>query len=368
MKNIDLFVYDSNYILQGEISGYDSIEIERNMFSVSKMTIRVAQNYNSLILLQKGHVITIQSDPFYPYVIDHFGAITEKGREIIEVYAFSLNYFLSFRTLPVQTVIKGPVESSVKKVVTDNCISPTNPNRVIPMLELDVNTNIPGQVDIVRTGGNILTHAMEVLKEFMATIDIIFDTNVNGEVTRLLCKTWTGFNKTDSQNVFPPVLFSKEFNNVVTQNYFNSDMKLKTVSYVAGEGEGILRQVREVNDAVGIGRRELYVDARDLQSTYYDTNGDQQTLTPQEYTNSLIARGIQELNKNTSIETFDSVVNDNQFTLNRDYSIGDIVTFYDRELNLKKDVQVTTIKTTANKNGVKNVPSFGTGILKPILF
>ena len=366
--SLDLYVISLDNGVRGEISDYDSLEIERNYYSVSKMVLRVPKTMENADLLRKGNLLALTNNPTYPYIIEHFGSIKEGRKEIIEVYAYSLNYLLSFRTVPTQTVLRGHVEDVVKELIRINAINPSDPNRVIPLLSLEDNLFSGINTIISKTGSNLLEHSFDILKEFEFSLDLIVDYQAGStNVSNIKVMTWRGNDRSINQSTLPRVMFSQDFDNILSQNYYNSDLDLKTVAYVAGEGEGVNRAIQQVNNASGLFRREQYVDARDLQRTYFDENGDQQTLVEDDYLSSLTNRGLENLSNRLTVESFEATVDDVQYRLGTDYGLGDLVTFQDSELGVTLNVRVTSIKTISNKEGVTHTPSFGTGIPNKLL-
>ena len=353
---MDLFIYRRGEGFIGEISDYESLEIERNYYTYSKLTLRLPKNQENINLLKLGNMITTDKDKLYPYQIEHFSVIKEGKRDIIEVYGVSLNYILSNRTIIRQEVYSGNVEDVVKRFITSNAINSLDASRNIPGLILGANTGIAGTIQASRTGGDLMTNSFDLLKEVEATIDIVLSPNLqNFEVV-----TWKAPDRSILQNVNNHVIFSSEYDNVLNQSYYIDTLKYKNTTVVAGEGEGVLRTVATVGSASGWDRREIYVDARDLQSTYQDENGTQQTLTPTEYEALLINRGIENNNNSDVVESFEATIDRVQYIVGRDYNIGDKITFFDNEINIVKNVRTVQITTTVDPTGVTDTPSFGT--------
>ena len=79
-------------------------------------------------------------------------------------------------------------------------------------------------------------------------------------------ETYQGTDRSINQQENSHVVFSRDEDNLYEQEYEDSNKELKTTAIVAGEGEGAARTVITVNnDFKGLERRELFVDARDLQ-------------------------------------------------------------------------------------------------------
>ena len=63
------------------------------------------------------------------------------------------------------------------------------------------------------------------------------------------------------------VIFSNEFENIVTTTYIEDDTNIGNVALVAGEGQGSERTRNVSGYAEGLDRYEIYVDARDVSKT-----------------------------------------------------------------------------------------------------
>lgn len=105
-------------------------------------------------------------------------------------------------------------------------------------------------------------------------------------------------------------------------------------------------------------RKELWVDARDLQST--DENDMQ--LSDAEYNKLLWQRGLQKLSDYKVVENFSSVIKTfgfQQYEYNKDYFLGDIVTVADREIDITMDTQITEVERVWDENGYSFSLTFG---------
>ena len=83
---------------------------------------------------------------------------------------------------------------------------------------------------------------------------------------------YAGLDHSYQQTTNPYVIFSPEFNNIITSTYTEDDIPFKNVALVAGVGEGDERVTISVGSASGLDRRELYVDARDISDRIAGSN------------------------------------------------------------------------------------------------
>lgn len=354
---IDLLVFNKQLSLLGEVSEYIDLQIERKLDTYSELMLTVGANEEKISLLKDGNVITTQSNPSYGYVIQHV-RYAENNNKVIEVVAFSLNYLLTYRAIFPQQTITSNHETAIRRFVSKNAINPDDPKRVIPRLELGDNGNIGFRTTFVKTGGNVLEYVMSVANEVGATVDILID----HRFATMYLSVQKGVNRSANQSTNPVVMFSEEFDNVLNQEYFLSYINYKNAAIVAGEGEGNNRIVVNISQSSGLDRRELYVDARDLQREYQDDNGNEQLIPLDEYTDALISRGQESLLETSFIETFEAEVDDTQFVYGVDYTIGDTVSVRSKTFNFVSHVPVSSVTITANPSGVKIVPTLGTAL------
>lgn len=96
-------------------------------------------------------------------------------------------------------------------------------------------------------------------------------------------------------------------------------------------------------------RRELYIDARDLQSGSDPDN----PLTPEEYTALLVNRGTEKLAEHQLVQSFSTEVRTLRptYVYDEDYRLGDTITCIDERLGITVDAVVEGVQRSAGKNG-----------------
>jgi hypothetical protein len=123
---------------------------------------------------------------------------------------------------------------------------------------------------------------------------------------------------------------------------------------VAGEDKDKNRKTRIVGTGTGLERRELYTDARDIQSEKED--GTQ--MTEAEYYELLDARGASKLSENQVSKAFDAKIETTRvFVFNEDFFIGDIVQI-ESENDVKKKARITEAVRSQNENGFEIYPTY----------
>lgn len=179
-----------------------------------------------------------------------------------------------------------------------------------------------------------------------------------------LCLTYDfGFKETSTSIVNPEntieffkgrdlsntVEFTINFDNLLSESFEASNFDEMTTAVVFGEGEGSARKTIRINDNLsGLERKELYVDARDLQKTT-----DNVTLTDAQYNETLKARGNKGLAERiaTLLVKGDINLNNDLFEFGKDYDIGDRIRISSKVFGLSKTVLLAGVEETWDDKG-----------------
>lgn len=172
---------------------------------------------------------------------------------------------------------------------------------------------------------------------------------------------YAGTDRSYAQNKNPWIVFSDNFNNLGATDDLESLKELGTIAYIAGEEEQPSREwttlvTQEVSNPML--RREIFVDARDIQSTYHDENGDEQTISKADYIQLLKSRGEEKMQEYVRIHDYSSNVDSNiEHVYGVDYHLGDIVEIvnsYGHEVRAR----VMELVLSDDPEGLKVYPTF----------
>lgn len=258
----------------------------------------------------------------------------------VKITGRSAACLLDRRIILEQTTLYGRVDQVIYKLIDENAIRPANPARALP-LTMDVPDVITDRISTQHTGTNLLTAVEDICAAHGLGFRVVSD-DISQVVLRV--ELYVGKDRSAWQLENSPVFFSPEFENLISSNYAFDMAKYKNVAVVAGEGEGKARKRAVFGDASGLLRRELYVDARDM-STNEGEIGDA------DYTAQLEARGAEKLAETQTTEAFGGEVDTvNTFTLDVDYTVGDIVTV-ENEYGIRVDTRISAIPEYWDENG-----------------
>lgn len=110
----------------------------------------------------------------------------------------------------------------------------------------------------------------------------------------------------------------------------------------------------------GLERREIYVDARDLQS---DTDHEK-PMNLAEYVEALANRGREKLSDQQLVQSFSATVRtlDPTYVYGVDFFLGDTITVTDERLGLSVSALVEGVERSIGKNGEDLVLTLGYGL------
>lgn len=192
--------------------------------------------------------------------------ITFKGRFAKSLLDRRLIYNLS-GTTNIATVLRGNVEQNVRNLVRSNAIA----SRSLGVLELGAVAGI-SKIIVDENGAaaqkqvsyaNLLDYTEEVLKEYGIASTVI----LNGRKLQYII--YEGADRSaDNTDGNQPIVFSKEFDNLLSSEYSHDSTREKNFALIGGEGEGAERFYALLScQAQGLQRREMWIDAKSTKKT-----------------------------------------------------------------------------------------------------
>lgn len=356
---MELLVFDLALNNVGLIDEFIECKFEIHYTRHSQLTLIVDASKDNISLLQEDMIITKTKDLTKGFIIKHFEYMDDASSRIL-IIAPSINILLNDRIILGQQSFNGNIEDVMKSFVRHNAVNPLNPNRIIPNLNIAANSGININTTEAISDEKLDEYSYELANKYDMTWDILLD----HENKKFYFTTWQGKDKSSEQNVNPAVTFSKELDNIIRQEYVKDDLSHRTVAIVAGEGEGINRTYLTVNDQLsGYARKEIFVDARDLQSTYKDENDVDVTLTALQYQGLLTERGNNKLTEYQPIRTFESEIDlYSQFVYGIDFFVGDKISIENEDIGIVMHTRIISARELYTKDGDQLQLDFGSNV------
>lgn len=208
----------------------------------------------------------------------------ESGNHVI-ISGRGLESLLERRIIWQKTNVDGALQDGVKKLITEAIINPEISERRIPrfrFIESDDSVIKGYSLKAQYTGKNLYETIYQICeeKDLGFNVTLSHDGYLDFTLTR-------GKDRSYDQNTNPYVIFSPNYDNIVNSDYLESIKTLKNVTVVAGEGEGLARSRVVIGNSSGFSRRELYTDARDIQSENYSDQLEEDRRLLDEYRQKL---------------------------------------------------------------------------------
>ena len=112
------------------------------------------------------------------------------------------------------------------------------------------------------------------------------------------------------------IVFSKDYNNLLSFDYEIDYSTFKNVSLVGGEGEGSARKMAVAGSGAGKNRFETFTDVSNLTSENSSST----------YSDELVQAGVNDLSLKTHTQTFNCTIDVDQYVYREDFDVGDKVT------------------------------------------
>ncbi len=356
---VDIYVLNRNFERVGVCDSYSSVLWITRYFSPGDFELYLPATNDNISLLKEDFYCVrdkdiIRDDDGIIYknvmIIAHVQVITDiENGNYLTVTGRCLKSLLARRIIWQQTILSGSVETGIRRVVTENAINPTIPERKIAQLQLGQIKGFNDSIDKQATGDNLADFIAEVCTAYGLGWEVFIKAN------KFIFELYKGENRSYNQSNNPYVVFSQEFDNLLTTDYQYDKTNYKNVALVAGEGEGLNRRTKAVGTASGLDRYELFVDSRNSSSNAGE-------ITAAEYDKMLEEEGRETLDsdENSILENISGEVEPSaNYKFGEDYFLGDIVEVIN-EYGIETTPRITEIIESEDDNGVYTIPTFST--------
>lgn len=356
-------------------------------------------------LLKADNLVWIGGDEVG--VIETIQKTTDEQGYTLQVSGRFIESWLERRIIWGQYSTTEVVSNHLRNLVTMNAISPSDSKRKIPHLALAVGQSPLGpSISFSDSYSNLWTTSLELANANSLFLRVKAD--VPGKV--LYFTVLKGTDRSIEQTSTPGVILSTDLSDILTDSYTMDATSWCDMALVAGAGEGAERKTSVVNGSLsGLSRRELFVDARDLQdhedwptvttvTTFIldedthevqivtkvemtnPTTGEKTITTSTEekvdetaqagvvtsksttqvpidksvYDGMLQERGKSKLLEVPLIESFDASIRmygARAYEYGVDYSIGDRITMQDKNLAIQISTEISEAQQTWDENG-----------------
>lgn len=299
-------------------------------------------------------------------LIENIELSTDVDGDFLIVTGRSLESLLDRRVIWNRKVFDGTgLETVISMLLSENAISPSDPNRAIPNLifRASNDTRITSiKVNQQYLGENLYEAIVELCQQHDVGWRILLESN-----NQMVFQLYAGNDRSYNQDKLPYVVFSDKLGNLLRSNYLRSKKNIRTAARIGGEedDETKVRFMTETGSGKGLDRKEIYVDAssesRKIHNDGVDAEGNplpETVLTDDQYRAQLVQKGNEELSKHKIEISFDGEMDTTrQFVYDRDFFIGDLVQVMN-EYDVEDVCRVTEVVRTHDDSGEILTPTF----------
>ena len=356
-KNMRMEIINHKFERLGVINKFDMIQYNPKYSDIGSFELSCALNEENKSLIVEDNILWIEDG--YAGVIQY---IDKSSKNEIKAKGKLLSVVLNWRAVIKTYEANKPPTEIFDELVRLSFM--TDGERKIEGFTFINNVNDDKTAIRYQVTGEALSDVFQPLSE---TYDIGYEVYLNMKEKAFEFTLFRGRDLTiDNKDGNKPVIFGTDFNNILTSEYVSDKNNYRNVAYVAGEGEGENRVVVEVKqtESAGFFRREIVVDARDLQKANSTTK-----MTDEEYNELLQQRGKEKLSEFRKVESYDAeLMNDAKtgFVYGKDYFLGDTVSVIDKNLGVILSAKITEAIITFAEDGYTVEPTFGFGL--PMLY
>ncbi|MFE0619716.1 siphovirus ReqiPepy6 Gp37-like family protein [Bacillus altitudinis] len=320
-------VIDRDFNLKAEIDDYESLQFTRRFYRAGEFEMHIALHKQGVDQLHKERIIVVDNKMHKAGIIQYreIGQ-NDQGVEVLVIKGPTLGGILDRRVTVTDSFdrVRGPAETVMKHYVDNHLINSVNPQRRIPFL-----VNAPdlgrGKVTPWQTRFEPLNMVTQEIAEWC---DIGWHIKLDYNIKKWVFDVLPGRNLTAEQRLLPPVIFSRDFDNIESQSFLDSDQQFKNVGYAGGQGEYEDRLIQMVGAGIGADRREVFLDCSSAENAA-----------------ELVEEGNQKLSTQKTIVSYEGrILNTGSFVYEVDWDLGDIVTMKNGSWGVTLNDRITEVK------------------------
>ena len=318
---MELYIFDRDLNFQGILESFFSLIWTRRYSKCGEFELHCNLTPETIELLKRENIIWKKGDLEAGYIEYRNLSQDSNGQETLVVKGKFLTGYIGRRIIWGTENLNTTAELGIRELINNHAINTTNTDRKIDLFALGDLKNYTQTLKKQASYKNLL----ETIEEIANTNELGIRTFIDIQNKQMIFDIYECTNRT-GQSVNAPAIFSKEFENILEQEYTDSLNNYRNVVLVAGEGEGTERELVIVGESTGLDRFEMFVDARDLQSTK-KVDDEEAPIPIEDYREMLESRGLSKLSEHKEVRTFDSKINLNSnLTYKEDFDLGDVVT------------------------------------------
>lgn len=260
---IEVYVLDKNLEQIGIIDSYTSLIWANRYAEKGDCELYIEATTTNLNLLRKGNYLIRHDDEMVCRIETiELDTDIENGNYII-VTGYDVKKILDQRVIWGQSNVDGSVEDYIRDLVYKSLVNPNLSARQIRNENGRANFFLGDKANFneVVSEQNSYKNVGEKIREFCTKYKWGYKVIVDDITKNFYFLMYNGTDRSDY------VVFSPDYENLISTKYKEDSSNLANVALVAGEGEGSDRARNVSGYGESLDRNEIYVDAKDISRT-----------------------------------------------------------------------------------------------------
>lgn len=258
---IDIYVLDGNLETVGIVNGFTSLIWANRYNTVGDCDLYVPATIENLDLLKKDNYLMRKDDDMICRIEKVELETDVENGDYLAITGYDVKKILQQRIIWSQTNVDGNVEDYIRDLITKSLVNPALSARQVrntrgePIFFLGDKAGFTEVTTEQATYKQISEKIEELCQRYEWGYKVIQDSG------KFYFCLYAGEDRSDT------VIFSPDFENLVSTLYQEDNTNLANVALVGGEGEGSQRARNVSGYAESLKRNEIFVDAKDISRT-----------------------------------------------------------------------------------------------------
>ena len=335
------------------ITRYSSLAWDRKFTDVGTFEFWCELDKKNVELIKKERIVWFKGEKEAGIILSFQEETQEDGSKKLDVKGKMISQYLTRRIVwgTYTCSSKKNISQIMKELVSENMIE-TMQERKIEKFVIQTDTEEFGEkIQYQQTGKEVLSALQELSDACNNSIGFRISLDLENE--QMIFNVIQGKDRSlGNADGNEPVVLSTNMSDILESKYSTSCADEKTTALVAGAGEDVdrIKVISGDSKISGIYRKEMYVDARDLQKK----NADNTEIDAETYNSMLDMRGMSKLGEHVVEESFDvtvRTVGNVNYEFEKDYFIGDIITVEDSILGIRANVRILNVNESWDNSG-----------------
>lgn len=352
---LPIVMNNTTYEWLAVIDDYKSLIWTTRYSEVGDFELVVPVRSDYLNLFKQDYFIIREDDENVGVIEDIVLQTDEDNKNVMIISGRFLASVIGRRIIAKQTTVTGDVMNNIRSLIRKNCvlnfITEQAQTRTLPRFQVEGIETYGDTFTAQFTGENLLDVVSALCDEYGIGFKCILGSGLSGTYLKFLL--YTGTDRSYDQSDNPVVIFSDEYDNLMSAEYEEFYQNKVNAVLVAGEGEGLSRKTAwsvDGDDPSGYGRYEKYLDQRNIRSD--------EEMTEEEYTEILQEAGKEEITSYTV--AFTGIATFGQYKYKQDVNVGDLVVVQYKSWGISLKARLMEVIESVDETGRHTImPTFG---------